>query len=284
VAGPDVLQALVLDQLQRDVEAEEQRHGRRERARALGLALGRLAPVEVVAAATLGVGSGERALGDRRERQAGRRHQRLLRAGDDDVDAPRVLLEPRGAEAGDGVDDEDRVVAAHDLGDRLDVVDDARGRLAERREHDLDARVLGQQTIEVGGVEADAPARLMLDQVGPVGLAELDPALAELARRRCERLGARADEVRHRRLHRTRPARGEREHRVLGLEHVRQPAEHAGVELVEGGGPVVEHRGGHRLGYGGRHRGRAGRHEVLLDERIRGHELGRVEVRRSGEA
>src|SRR5215210_9337759 len=50
VAGQDVLDALLADHVERDVEAEEQRHGGREGAVALGLRLGRLAPVEVVAA------------------------------------------------------------------------------------------------------------------------------------------------------------------------------------------------------------------------------------------
>ena len=38
----------------------------------------------------------------------GGRHQRLLRAGDDDVDPPGVGLERHGAEARDGVDDDER--------------------------------------------------------------------------------------------------------------------------------------------------------------------------------
>src|SRR4051795_3903378 len=93
VAGEDVLQPLLLDHVERDVEAEEQRHRGRERgvARALGLEV--LAPVEVVAAPgplRRVVGG---ALGDAREPESGRAHQRLLGAGDDDVDAPLVLAQ-----------------------------------------------------------------------------------------------------------------------------------------------------------------------------------------------
>ena len=104
VAGEDVVQALLLDQAERDVEPEEQRHGGRERARALALALGGAAPVEVVAAFAALRRVLERALGDRREGEPGRAHQRLLRAGDDDVDAPLVLAQLGGAEARHGVD------------------------------------------------------------------------------------------------------------------------------------------------------------------------------------
>ena len=232
---------------------------------------GAAAPVEVVAAGGLGGGLLQRALGDRREREPRRRHQRLLRAGDDDVDAPVVLVQPRGAEARDGVDGEQRAVAAHDLGDRLHVVDDPGRGLAERAEDDLDARVLLQRAVDLGGVDPHAPARLVADELGAVGLAELDPALAELAGRQRQRLGARAHEVGDGRLHRARAARAEREHRVGGPEHRGQAAEHALVELVERRRAVVEHRRRHRLRDLRRDRGRAGRHEVLLDVRIRGH-------------
>src|SRR5215210_721946 len=61
VARPHVLDALRLDHVERDVETEEERHGRREGAVALGLRLGRLAPVEEVAAAGVRLGVLERA-------------------------------------------------------------------------------------------------------------------------------------------------------------------------------------------------------------------------------
>ena len=134
----------------------------RERRVALALGLGRLAPVEVVAAARDAPRrSPAPSARPTRTPRPGRDHQRLLRAGDDDVDAPLVLLELGRAEAGDGVDGEQRAVLVDDLGDRLDVVDDARRGLAQRGEHDLDAVVLGQQAVELGRVEALAPARLV---------------------------------------------------------------------------------------------------------------------------
>src|SRR5215210_4455248 len=50
VAGEDVVEALLADHVECDVEAEEERDGRGERAVALALRLRGLAPVEVVAA------------------------------------------------------------------------------------------------------------------------------------------------------------------------------------------------------------------------------------------
>src|SRR3954447_25397182 len=81
VARPDVLDALFLDHVERNVEPEEERDGRREGAVALGLRLGGLAPVEEVAAAGVGRGVLEGALGHGGEAEARRAHQRLLGAG-----------------------------------------------------------------------------------------------------------------------------------------------------------------------------------------------------------
>ena len=274
VACEHVLQALLLDQAERDVEPEEQRHGGRERARALALALGGLAPVEVEAAAgRASAYSSARADTDANASPGGH-IERLLRAGDDDVDAPVVLAQLGRAEARDGVDGEDDAVALGHLGDRLDVVDDAGGGLAERRERDLDALVLGQQAVDRGRIQARAPARLVAHLVGAVRLTEADPALAELAGGAHEDLVTGAHEVRERRLQRTRTARGEREHVVLRAEDGRQLGQHALVHLVEGGRAVVEHRRGHRLRDGGRDGRRPGGHQVLLGERIGRHAGG----------
>ena len=78
--------------------------------------------------------------------------------------------------------------------------------------------VLAQQAVDLGRVEALAPARLVADELGAVGLAELDPALAELAGGAGEHRRAGADEVGDGGLHRAGAAGGEREHVVLGLE------------------------------------------------------------------
>src|SRR3954451_16285412 len=98
VAGEDVLQPLLEDHVERDVEAEEERHGGRERGVASALGLEVLGPVEVVAAARLLRRVVGGALGDAREPEPGRAHQRLLRPGDDHLDPPLVLAQLGGAE------------------------------------------------------------------------------------------------------------------------------------------------------------------------------------------
>ena len=222
VAGEDPLEALVEDQVERDVEPEDERHRRGERAVALALAGGGPRPVEVVAPAGSSGGELERARRHGGEREPGRAHQRLLGSGDDDVDPPRVLAQLGRAEPADRVDDEHGAAGAGDLGDRLDVVHDTGRGLAQRREDDLDARLGGQLGVDRGGIQALAPAGLVAMQLGPVGLAQLDPALAELARGARQHVAPRPREVGDRGLHRARAAG--REGRARRWSPERRPA------------------------------------------------------------
>src|SRR5207244_12925627 len=84
---------------------------------------------------------------------AGRAHERLLRAGDDRVEAPGVRLEGHGAEARDRVDDDERATLLRYRRERLDVGDDAGRRL--RLGQVDDARRVG---VQLGG-EAGRVAR-----------------------------------------------------------------------------------------------------------------------------
>ena len=126
VALEGLLEPAVEDQPERDVERDDERRRRREGRVELLLRAARAVPVEVVArrrGASLGRPDGVR---DGGHGQAGRRHQRLLRAGAGDVDPPGVHLERDGAEARDRVDDDVRAARAHGCRERLDVGDDAR--------------------------------------------------------------------------------------------------------------------------------------------------------------
>ena len=222
VAGPDVLQALLLDHAQRDVEAEEQRHGRRERARALRLALRGLAPVEVVAAAGLAfAASSARSLTEAKARPGGVMSAFCEPATT--TSTPHASCSSRAAprpETASTTSSAPWRLTTSAIA-WMSCTMPGRG-LAQRGEDDLDARVLPQQAVDVGRIEAHAPARLVADEVGPVGLAELDPALAELARGQRERLGPRAHEVGDGGLHGARAARGEGEHGVARPEDHRQ--------------------------------------------------------------
>ena len=100
-------QSLREQEVERDVEPRDERDGQRDRRVELLLRLARSLPVEVEARRR--PGRRQRGLGDGGEAEPGRGHQRLLRPGDDDVEAPRVGLARDGAEARHRVDDDERI-------------------------------------------------------------------------------------------------------------------------------------------------------------------------------
>ena len=138
---------------------------------------------------------------DGREREPGRSHERLLRAGDDDVEAPGVGLERHRAEARHGVDDVSAPALVRDPRERLDVGDDAGRRLRVHEDDDLGARLL-EARAKVVRPRRLAPGVPELVDVGAVGGRERGPALAELARRDDEHALARREQVHDRRLER----------------------------------------------------------------------------------
>ena len=120
------LESLVEQQLERLVERDDERHGRRERRRP-GLERGaQLRPVEVHPRSGRARAALPGRRRDRGEREPGRCHQRLLRAGDDDVESPRIGLERNRAEARDRVDHRERAGLARCVSERLHVGDHAR--------------------------------------------------------------------------------------------------------------------------------------------------------------
>ena len=88
----DVLDALVQELPQRDVELDDEayRRGPRRLGRVLLVGLPGRRPVEVIARHPRLFVHPHGPLANAHESQARRRHERLLRAGDDDVDSPLV--------------------------------------------------------------------------------------------------------------------------------------------------------------------------------------------------
>ena len=91
------------------------------------------------------------------------------------------------------------------------------------------------------------PTRNRVDRLRAVRVAELLPALAELACRGDQRGLAGDDQVGRGRLHPARARWRRSTARRSGLEHGRQPVERPGVDLDEGGRAVVQDRLGHHL-------------------------------------
>ena len=196
--------------------------------------------------------------------EAGRGHQRLLRAGGDDVDPPLVGLERNGAEARDRVDDDERAGRPRGGGERLEVDDDAGGRLGMRQEDGLRTAEL----LEAGGevVRARRLAPLVLDglDVGAVRRRELLPALAERAGGDDDHAVAGRAEVRDGRLHRPGAGAGEEQDVVRGAAHLPEPLERLAEELLVVGPAVVEHRLGERGQHFRRHRRRPRGEQIAL--------------------
>ena len=140
-----LLEPLVEEQTERDIEADDDRDRGRERRIERLLRVPRRAPsrsssADARASSTAAQASAETETVAR----PGRRHQRLLRARDHRVEAPGVGLERNGAEARDGVDDDERACLLGGGGEALDVCDHAGRGLRVRHEDDLGAAELAQ--------------------------------------------------------------------------------------------------------------------------------------------
>jgi hypothetical protein len=127
------------------------------------------------------------------------------------------------ADARDGVEHAHGAVRGGDLGEGADVVEDAGRGLRLRAEKSLHlSPALRERALDLGGVDLLAPLGLEVDGLGPVGIAQLRPALTELPRRGHDRDIARREQVGHRGLHRARSRGREHEHLVARLEDHRE--------------------------------------------------------------
>ena len=177
------LEPLLEQQAERDIERHDERDGGREGAVELGLRLPGSLPVEVVARQRRARRELPGGLGDRDRREARWRHQRLLRTGDDDIEPPAVGLERDGAEARDGVHDDERARLLGGGRERLQVADDARRRLRMDEEDERDRLELGEPARELGRGRRLAPLEAQLLDLAAVAAGHRRPPLSELAGR-----------------------------------------------------------------------------------------------------
>ena len=249
------------EQAERDLERRDQRDRRREGRVELGLRLARALPVEVEARRASGRRVGR--LRDGARPEPGRRHQRLLRAGDDDVETPGIGLARNRAEARDRVDDHQCARLAGGGRDGLHVGDDPGRRLGVDDPDGL-RLALAQTPANVVRIGRLAPrvAHVVDRRAVPGG--HRGPPLAEVPRRDHEVRLAGRDEVRDRRLERAR-ARCRKEQDIpLCPADVAQPREAALVDRLEVRAAVVDDRLAHRGEHLRRHGGRARREEISL--------------------
>ncbi len=93
------------------------------------------------------------ALADGHQGQARRAAQALAGAGDEDVGEAIVGMDVHAAEGGDGIDDQQAVMLAHDLADLARRIDGAGRRVVMDQRDDLDVRALAERLRHLGGID-----------------------------------------------------------------------------------------------------------------------------------
>ncbi len=252
------------DPVKRCAESGDERDGGGVGGLAVLGVLALLAEVEVVARVVGGLHAIPGAIADGEVAEAGRNHDGLLRAADEDIDTPGVHVEVRGAEAGDGVDDEEGfgVGVLEQLGDGRDAVADAGRGLGGLHEDGAGFEVqrgldfVEREGLAVGGADdVDVTAE---------GLADAGPALAELAGGEDQDAIAGRGEVGDRGLHGAGAGAGEQDDVVGGADELLELGEDAGVEGAKLGGAVMDVGRGHGELGGGKQGRWTGREESRL--------------------
>ncbi len=173
-----------------------------------------------------------------------------------------------GAEAGDGVDDEEGfgLFVLEELADGLDVVADAGGGLGGLDEDGAGLEL--ERGLDVGEGEGAAVGCGDDVDLAAEGLGDAGPALAELAGGEDEDAVAGRGEVGDGGFHGSGAGAGEDEDVVGGADEVFELGEDAGVEGAELGGAVVDVGGCHGELGGGEQWGRAGREEASFADHV----------------
>jgi len=273
VAGEDGGGRLLLHQAQAFVDLVQDGNGRRPGRLAAGRTLTGAPQIEVEARHPRRLHGRPGALGDGREGHAGGAHPRLLRTGDDEVQAPGIHREGDGTEGADRVDEDERLggdVTDHggQLGDR---VGDPGGGLVVGQEHSLDRRLFQQRGADRGRGRGPPPLDLEAADIGAVDLGHLREAIPEGPPGHGDDPIAGREDVDHGSLQGTRARGGEGDDLGLCAEERPHAVNDPLQERGELGTAVVDHLaspGGHD---GGRQDGRAGDPEVLRET---GHGIG----------
>ena len=218
VAGEDPLEALLEDEAERCVERDDDRRRRRERAccPSPGRRAGAPSPSRSAASVDSAAFAQARSEIDG-EREAGRCHQRLLRAGDDDVD-PQASVSSGTAPRLEIASTTEITPASLQAAASCSMSETTPVDVSEWTRKATPAPLSARRARDVLGLRRLAPRVVQRDDVAAVGGAELLPARAELSVRDDERLLAGRDQVREGRLVRARAGGGEEEDLVLGPE------------------------------------------------------------------
>ncbi len=218
---------------------------------------------------------------DRHERQARRQHQRLLRADAEDVDAPRVRPAFHRADARDPVHGEHGVRLRHGPADLLDGVAGAGRGLAQSSHHASRVGMLLQGAGDPLGIDRLTPLDVEHDGVDAERLANVPPALGEVAGVQDDGLAAPGHGVDSGGLHGAGAGGSEDQDVVLRLEDLLQGGGTLDDDLLGLGRAVVDDRPGQFEQDVFGDRGRPGSHQArLLHRENLGNRSGRAWARR----
>ena len=184
------------------------------------------------------------------EAEARRQHQPLLRTGNGDIDAPGIVLIFHRAEAGNGIDHQQRRMlgAVHRLAD-FERRRDAAGRgLVMDDHHGLDLVLAIRRKFCFDRFHIGAAAPITWDKINVefefVG--DAVPQHGELAGLGHQHLVAGFERIDDRGFPGAGPGRGKNDNRLGGAEHALHGRHHRKAELGEFGTPMIQRRHVHR--------------------------------------
>ncbi len=281
-AFDEIATSLACDVVERGTETGDEGDGRSVGAFAFGCDLALLAEVEVVARVFAGLHGSPGAVADAEIGESWGNHDGFLGASDEHVDAPGVDVEVGGAEAGDGVDDEQGFGCggAEGLCDGLDAVADGGGGF---RGLDEDGAVVGaERSTDLSRIEGVTVGSGEEIDLAAKGLGESDPALAEFAGREDEDAVAGRGEITDGGFHGAGSGAGEDDDVVLGADEQLQLGQHFRVESTKLRGAVMDVCRGHGKLSGRQQGGGTGSVETSFTEH--GGVSGEMKVRASAKA
>ncbi len=210
---------------------------------------------------------GDRLLADPGKGHAGRQHQPLLRASDDDIDAPFVGAEIHRGERGDHVDQvEGRVAGGVDrAAQRRDIVDDPGRGFAVHDQHCLDLvlAILAQPRFEPRRVDRAAPVVRQGLDFEAEGFAAQPPVQREEPALDDQHLVAGREQVDERGFPGAVAGGGVTQNRRFGLEHALEAREAFLLDRAKIGAVEIGRAAVHRPQHPIRNIGRTRVHEEM---------------------
>jgi hypothetical protein len=187
-----------------------------------------------------------------------------LRTADNDVESPAVDVKRHGADAGDGINNKDRVGLLDDFAHGFDVVLSASGRFRGLDEDAFDVLVLRERVLDLGRLNSLAIRSREHSGFHAPGFHDFDPALAEFAGGTDEDFVSRRKEVLGGSFETTGAGSDQNQHVVRSAENGCQIVQNLLIQVSEIFRSVVDVRAHHGVQGCRKKRGRTGGEQTLF--------------------